>query len=159
MNNHNWQRATDNIYGGSVVAYLLATALLFLLRLLPPWQWLLLALVTYGAITLVARRLLAERQAIVQKSFGVDPTTAAAVVGNVLREKGLPFRRHESGGSVCFELGGELSIYIQPLIARDRILASRLQLRPVTAATKPLVESLQAKLDEGFAPRAAQGVT
>lgn len=157
MDNQNWQRATDNIYGGATVAYLLATMLLFLLRLLPPWQWLLLALVAYGGITLITRRLLAERRARVHKAYGVPPPTAAAVVENVLRAKGLPFRREQQQESVCFTLGGDLAIAVYPLPARNRFLASQVEITPVTAATAPLVHSLQARLDEGFAPRAAHG--
>ena len=153
----NWQAATAGIRSGAAVAFLLATVLLFLLRLLPPWQWLLLALSAYGGIALVVRQARARRQGTLQRIFGVDAETAGEVIDGVLREKGLPFRRGRERSGEWFNVGQELAVYVEPVITRTGFQASQIQLRPVTAETRPLVESLTAKLDEAFAPRGAGG--
>jgi hypothetical protein len=155
MYHGDWNRASTGIYLGSAVAVILATLLLLLLRFLPPPQLLAMALLAYGGIAVVARRLQVERGARVEKRFGVDKEVAAKVVANVLREKGLPFRCRREQEMLCFDAGGELTLYVVGEGAEKGVMVSRIVILPVTHETALLVASLQLKLDEGFTPRGA----
>jgi hypothetical protein len=92
------------------------------------------------------------------KVFFVPHDMGVRIIGNVLRQKGLPFQRvgptnNYAAGRVVFVLEKDiLVIHVSPYLHRG-ISGTAVSLGPITKGNRPLVQSLQGKIDNAFAPR------
>ena len=98
-----------------------------------------------------------------ERVFLVEQRYGQQIVAGVLGQKGLPYERQVDGQRIRFVLSDQaepLVVHVEPTRLANRSLfksapgdACRVSLHPVNAETQPLVESLQAKIDEAFLPR------
>jgi hypothetical protein len=93
----------------------------------------------------------------------VDHKQGQEVVEAVLSQKGLPYERHKRGKRTSFILADQETPLVLNVVP-SRVsssgwygaapeVACRVTIRPVSPENAPLVESLQAKIDEAFLPR------
>ncbi|MCB0008441.1 MAG: hypothetical protein KDE04_18375 [Anaerolineales bacterium] len=159
-----WQKTNKRIAEAGLAGFLVLLLLLLLFgRLLSIRNVLLLASLGGLFIWYIVGSMRATAAEGTERVYLLEQRLGQQVVAGVLGHKGLPYEQQNSGNRISFVLvdqGEPLVVDVEPfrigqpgLLGPAPATACRVRIKPVNAETQPLVESLQAKIDEAFLPR------
>jgi hypothetical protein len=159
-----WQKMNSRIGEKGMAAFLFLLLFLLLINRLLSFRSVFMLAVFGGLfIWYIVASWRSQEADGIERVYLLEQQLGQQIVAGVLGQKGLPYERQVEGKRLRFILvdqGEPLVLALEPGRVSQRGLfsfapgeACRVSIRPVTPETQPLVESLQAKIDEAFLPR------
>jgi hypothetical protein len=153
-----WHRIDDSlgsVVSGSVLFWLLFCCITA--DITDSWYAGIVVVIPLIIILILVYRWFRHRSTWEYKLFFVPFVEATQIVANVLRSKGLPYHQVDSLSSgkprVVFDLeDSNLVIKVSGVQDGNQRIA-RVEMRPTTRDSRPLVHSLQEKIDDAFLPQ------